>query len=90
MSGLSLQARRWRTIIVTVPVIGATSCECRQFSEDLITWKDSKGFAFVDVLYQRLVMGKPQRKLPQRDDTEGVKKRVIELKPEDTTSNTGS
>ncbi|KAK7682810.1 hypothetical protein QCA50_014194 [Cerrena zonata] len=67
MSGLSLQAKRWRTIMVTVPIIGATSL----------------------VLYQRLVLGKPQRKLPQRDDAEGIKRKVIELKPEDTTSNTG-
>ncbi|KAH8112873.1 hypothetical protein DFH11DRAFT_1604359 [Phellopilus nigrolimitatus] len=40
---LPLQAKRWRTIIVTLPVIGATSF----------------------VLYQRLVLGTPQRTLPK-------------------------
>ncbi|EJD01912.1 uncharacterized protein FOMMEDRAFT_157051 [Fomitiporia mediterranea MF3/22] len=48
---LSLQAKRWRTIIVTLPIIGATSRKA-VFSLSKV------------VLYQRLVMGTPQRTLP--------------------------
>ncbi|CAL1710106.1 unnamed protein product [Somion occarium] len=64
MSGLSRQAKRLRTIIVTVPIIGATSL----------------------VLYQRLVQGKPQRTLPNRDDPDAGKRKIIELKPDDIDS----
>ncbi|KAI0078029.1 hypothetical protein K474DRAFT_1660876 [Panus rudis PR-1116 ss-1] len=61
--GLSPHARRWRTIIVTVPIIGATSL----------------------VLYQRLVQGKPRRTLPKdMNDPEQARKKIIELKPENT------
>ncbi|KIJ64678.1 hypothetical protein HYDPIDRAFT_28049 [Hydnomerulius pinastri MD-312] len=42
------QAQRLRTIIVTVPVMGATAY----------------------VLYERLVLGKPQRKLPSPNNAE--------------------
>lgn len=83
MSGLSLQAKRWRTIIVTVPIIGATSRECCEFSRVCSIYKCVLSIV---VLYQRLVQGKPQRRLPQKDDAEGLKSRVIELKPENITS----
>ncbi|KAH7883019.1 hypothetical protein F5I97DRAFT_1815320 [Phlebopus sp. FC_14] len=43
------QAQRLRTIIVTVPIMGATAY----------------------VLYERLVLGKPQRKVPSSYSTEG-------------------
>ncbi|KAI0701983.1 hypothetical protein BC835DRAFT_1322114 [Cytidiella melzeri] len=35
------------------------------------------------VLYERLVMGKPRRMLPQRDDVEHLHDRLAPIKPED-------
>lgn len=49
------QARRLRTIIVTVPIMGATAL----------------------VLYERLVLGKPQRTLPRPNRDEVPKEPEI-------------
>ncbi|KAH9934107.1 hypothetical protein B0H21DRAFT_699394 [Amylocystis lapponica] len=61
-SKLSPQARRWRTIIVAVPIMGATS---RAFLTRSTV-----------VLYRRLVLGEPQRTLPRDDPTQGEQKLV--------------
>ncbi|KAI0329818.1 hypothetical protein GY45DRAFT_1252079 [Cubamyces sp. BRFM 1775] len=51
-SQLSPQARRWRVIIFTLPIIGATSF----------------------VLYKRLILGEPRRRLPTDLDRHGNEK----------------
>ncbi|OAX42243.1 hypothetical protein K503DRAFT_683823 [Rhizopogon vinicolor AM-OR11-026] len=58
------QARRLRTIIITVPIMGATAY----------------------VLYERLVLGKPQRTLPR--ETPQPLSKTNDLLPEN--SNAGS
>ncbi|KAH9903259.1 hypothetical protein C8Q73DRAFT_721869 [Cubamyces lactineus] len=49
---LSPQARRWRAIIFTLPIIGATSF----------------------VLYKRLILGEPRRRLPTDLERHGNEK----------------
>ncbi|KAI9060044.1 hypothetical protein FKP32DRAFT_1760629 [Trametes sanguinea] len=51
-SKLSPQARRWRVIIFTLPIIGATSF----------------------VLYKRLILGEPRRRLPTDLESHGHEK----------------
>lgn len=64
---LSMQARRWRTIMVTVPIIGATSCEQDiTIHYSFIAFELTVFYFFFDdvisdVLYQRLAVGVPQR-----------------------------
>lgn len=57
---LSLQAKRWRTIIVTVPLIGATSRMHLLYYPVTLFLIHSE---LIVVLYERLVQGKPQRTL---------------------------
>ena len=59
------QAQRLRTIIVTVPIIGATAC--------MMLFTTTSGISdshATDVLYERLVHGKPQRTLPPQQNAE--------------------
>ncbi|KAI0251889.1 hypothetical protein BJV78DRAFT_1207531 [Lactifluus subvellereus] len=59
---LSPQGQRLRTIILTVPIIAATSV----------------------VLYKRLVLGEPQRKLP-RPGERNSDRRIVEFGREEST-----
>ena len=76
---LSLQAKRFRTIIVTVPIIGAASCESLTscFSTSISVRRP-----LIVVLYKRLVLGEPRRMLP-RNDPEQAHKKLIPITPAD-------
>ena len=60
---LSPDARRVRTIMISLPLIGVTSCAILISSE----WPYPDAIVFVVVLYKRLVWGEPQRRLPGPD-----------------------
>ncbi|KAH9931538.1 uncharacterized protein B0H18DRAFT_989852 [Fomitopsis serialis] len=64
---LSPQARRLRTIIVTVPIMAATSCECTSSAMHVRSLLADVCPLVTVVLYKRLVLGEPQRTLPRAD-----------------------
>ena len=77
---LSPEGRRLQTIIVTIPIIAATSCECTSclglaqvrcciaaHRTDWYCRTASSSSSFTVVLYKRLVLGEPQRTLPKPD-----------------------
>ncbi|KAI0292871.1 hypothetical protein BC826DRAFT_1105277 [Russula brevipes] len=63
---LSPQGQRLRTIIVTVPIMAATSV----------------------VLYKRLVLGEPQRKLPRPGERDTDRK-ILEFHTEESSNDRG-
>ncbi|KAI8989012.1 hypothetical protein BD414DRAFT_485704 [Trametes punicea] len=71
-SKLSPQARRWRVIIFTLPIIGATSCTCANLRRH-----EEGTHASVSrtvVLYKRLILGEPRRRLPTDLERHGHEK----------------
>jgi hypothetical protein len=81
---LSPQGQRLRTIILTVPIIAATSgLQCFLMLPFLVD--SSRAFPPPVVLYKRLVLGEPQRKLPQPGERDADRK-IIEFHREESSN----
>jgi len=79
---LSPQGQRLRTIILTVPIIAATSGSPEisvRFPQTLLTHLSPV------VLYKRLVLGEPQRKLPRPGERDADRK-LIEFHHDESSS----
>ena len=62
---LTPEARRVKTIMITLPIMGAVACEDSRFSTK--TRLLSTCCLLLVVLYKRLVLGEPRRTLPRND-----------------------
>ena len=73
---LSVEARRIRMIIVTLPIMAATSCQS-YILISLDSFLISLDFNCADVLYKRHVLGEPQRHLPTTLDGDNSSTKLL-------------
>ena len=77
---LSPQGQRLRTIILTVPIIAATSG-----LQSFLVPPLEAAHTLTVVLYKRLVLGEPQRKLPRPGERDADRK-ILEFHHEESSS----